>query len=208
MTATLNNMKVLVPAERLDGGLWLKEGGLSLRLSGMELLETVAMSFTHDNKSWVSIGSSGSLYQSTAHCYELLPASLGTSAKVPYSYEGEDIIVNGKPYRLGVKHEFVSLDPTVAQWSKLLHAMYSKGGMFTSGKTYHDFLRDTQDHDLWEVDTQEYVSAMTVVPNLYQTITLELAKPDWSKHTHIELEAVIQPEPETFTLEQIALAFE
>jgi len=97
---------------------------------------------------------------------------------------------------------------TVAQWSKLLHAMYSKGGMFTAGKTYHDFLCDMLDHNLWDVDSQEFVSAKTVVPNLYQTIAVELAGVDWSKHTHIQPVATIQPEPETFTLEQIALSFE
>ena len=199
-------MKVFVPAERLDGDLWLKEGDIAAVSQGSIPGNRKLKSFTHEGKSWVSIGSSGSLYQLTAHCYELLPVCPGTPAKVPYSYEGEDVNVKGKPYRLGVKHEFVSLDRTVAQWSKLLPAMYSKGGMFTSGKTYHDFLRDIQDHDLWDVDTQEYVFAGTVVPNLYTTITLELAKPDWSKHTHDEPAPVI--EPETFTLEQIALAFD
>ena len=135
--------------------------------------------FRHEGRLWTTDHCGSFQQYSNAFCHPLiLPESYIGHDSVPYSYEGRRVLYQRRTCRLGPKTEFRSLELTVSEWRESLRRRYQQGGYFTSGKTYHDLLREKLADEVWDGDVRAY---KPLVGNIVAAIRLELQKPDYDK---------------------------
>lgn len=136
--------------------------------------------FHHAGRLWTCGGNDYSPVRSSAHCYQLLlPENYKGADSVEYSYEGKTILYKNRSYRLGPRTEFRAADRAVSEWRAYLRRMYERGGHFTTGKTYHELLREDLKRQFWDVDVRAY---RPHAGNMVLALNLELAAPDFDKH--------------------------
>lgn len=85
-----------------------------------------------------------------ASCHILLPAGSVEVPKKPYSHEGQIGKFKGKSWILGPLTTFVSEDPPVSEWQKILRAQYADGGYFANQPNYSEFLLSLDDEKMTE----------------------------------------------------------
>jgi|GEM_PF-3298876 len=178
-------MTNIVHISRLDWGVFSgREGDIAAAYSAPALSSSSdgkgINTFRYDGKLWTVGGRCGSWLRETADAYELIAvADYNGPDNASYSYEGKTITHRGRQYRLGPKTEFIAADRTVAEWCIHLRQTYENGGYFTSGKTYHDLLREDLEREIWDSVKRAYVKPSG---NIVAAIRLELAKPNFDKH--------------------------
>lgn len=135
--------RIITDWRRFVCGLWrLKQGDISAAYCA-DIFPKLKV-FVHEGRSYANCGNlfSGAIHM-TASCYPLIPPDeYQGPSRVQYSYEGEEGLFKGKPFRLGPKVLFVSSDPKIGEWTQLFRVLYADGGMFASGVTYAEFLSD------------------------------------------------------------------
>jgi hypothetical protein len=108
--------KIIVEPSRLAWGIWGEpEGDINAAYCADTLPKI--RTFRHEGQLFTNMGGS----EDSADCYPLLPAAGGNSAEPrPYSYEGNEVVFQGKKYRLGHKVKFVARERTLEEGVSLL----------------------------------------------------------------------------------------
>lgn len=133
--------RIITNWRRFSMGLWRVPRGDINNAYSASTMPKVSV-FTHAGRLFTNGGSSFSKSVHTeVNAFPLIPADEYQGAEsVPYSYEGREVTYKGKPFRLGAKVLFVSSDPTIEEWRRLLRSLFADGGLFASGCTYPEFL--------------------------------------------------------------------
>lgn len=145
MPATdVNPPRVVTHWRRFACGLWRVPRGDINDAYSADRMPKVKV-FTHEGRLFTNAG--GLYYKglnASVNGYPLIPADeYHGPESIPYSYEGEAVVYQRKPFRLGAKTVFVPSDPSVEEWRQLLRAMFADGGMFASGCNYPMFLTES-----------------------------------------------------------------
>jgi hypothetical protein len=125
--------------QRFSSGLWrVPEGDITAAYCGDQFprLKT----FVHSDQLYTNMGMAFLGGGVDATCHPLLPSGTVDIGTKPYSSEGKVGTFRGKSWMLGPKVIFVSEDPPVADWQKILRAQYADGGYFASQPSYAEFL--------------------------------------------------------------------
>ena len=128
---------------RFSLGLWrVPEGDIAAAYSTSTMPKVSV--FIHEGRLFTNGGSNFSkLVHAEVNAYPLILADEYFGAEsVPYSYEGRAVTYKGKSFRLGAKVIFISSDPTVDEWRRLLRSLFADGGYFASGCEYNEFLTE------------------------------------------------------------------
>ncbi|HTB82235.1 MAG TPA: hypothetical protein VK742_01150 [Candidatus Sulfotelmatobacter sp.] len=168
-------------------------------LSGDSDAKRTISVFQHEGKLWTTGGTTSSFFRWEADGYELIaPEDFTHADSAPYSYQGRTVKYKGRTYRLGPRVEFHSVDSSVSEWCDYLRRTYRDGGYFTSGKTYHELLREISDKTIWDIPSRSYVPPSG---NVVLAIQSELECPDFDKW-----KAATEPEPEPEPSAQLCLS--
>jgi len=191
------NPIVEVPSARLDSGCFGEPpGDIYAAYSADQFSAGKVKVFQYDGKLWTSGGGMYAFSRNHAHCYTLIPLEEyhGPLERVPYSCEGTLVKFKGRQYRLGPRVDFKGADRSVDEHRAHLRRKYEHGGVFTSGKTYHELLHDLAEERRWNSAKLEFELP---TGNVVEAIRLELAQPDWTKHSAPKpAEEVDQPQME------------
>jgi hypothetical protein len=174
---------IIVHFSRLESGVFgLREGDIQAAYSAPSIggdCKSAIRIFRHDGKLWTNGGMSWNVTFCEAFCFQLIPVENYTGPETAeFSYEGKTVIVTGRKYRLGPKTEFRSADRSVVEWRDDLRRKYKLGGYFTSGKTFHQVVRETAEKEIWDIPSQTF---KPISGNIVEAIKLELATPDFDK---------------------------
>jgi hypothetical protein len=133
--------RIITNWRRFSMGLWRVPRGDIANAFSVSAFPTVIV-FIHEGRLFTNGGASYSkLVHTEVNGYPLIPADeYRGEESVPYSYEGREVAYKGKVFRLGAKILFVSSDPTIEEWRRLLRSVFADGGLFTSGCTYPEFI--------------------------------------------------------------------
>ena len=126
--------RIVTDWRRFADGLWrVPEGDIAAAYCGNQFPKL--KTFVEGGKLFTTMGLAFLGIGVEATCHPLLPAGSVEVPKKEYSHEGEVGTFKGKSWTLGPKVIFVSEDPPVADWQKILRAQYADGGCFASQPT-------------------------------------------------------------------------
>lgn len=133
--------RIITNWRRFSMGLWRVPPGDINDAYSADTMPKVRV-FIQDGRWFTNGGCCHSrLIHSEVDAYPLIPADEYHGVEtLPYSYEGRRVTCQKKTFRLGTKVVFVSSDPTVDEWRRLLRSIFGDGGWFVSGCTYPEFL--------------------------------------------------------------------
>jgi hypothetical protein len=133
--------RIVTNWRRFSLGLWrVPRGDIANAFSASAFPRVIT--FTHEGRLYTNCGSTSSKWVHTEiRGYPLIPADeyQGCESR-PYSYEGRKATYKGEPFRLGAEIVFVSSDPTIEEWRRLLRSLFADGGYFAADCTYPQFL--------------------------------------------------------------------
>lgn len=137
----LAHERIVTNWRRFSMGLWRVPSGDINDAYSAETMPKVR-AFIHDGRWFTNGGTCHSrLIHSEVDAYRLIPVDEYHGVEtVPYSYEGRQVTCQKKTFRLGAKVIFVTSDPTVDEWRRLLRSIFGDGGWFVAGCTYPEFL--------------------------------------------------------------------
>lgn len=141
--ADISPPRIVAHWRRFSCGLWrVPRGDIDNAYSGDRMPKVRV--FVHEGRLFTNTGCLYSRgFGSVVNGHPLIPADEYRGPdSIPYSHEGREAIYQRKQFRLGAKTVFVSSDPTVEEWRRLLRAIFADGGMFASGCTYPMFLTE------------------------------------------------------------------
>ena len=133
--------RIVTHWRRFLSGLWhLSEGDINAAYSASTFPKIRV--FVHEGRRFTNCGASFfSWVKSEVHAYPLIPVSEYQGVdSVPYSYEGREATYKGKNFRLGAQVVFVSSEPTVEEWRRLLRSFFGQGSPLVSGDDFREFL--------------------------------------------------------------------
>jgi hypothetical protein len=133
--------RIVTNWRRFSSGLWrVPKGDISAAYCA-EIFPKVRV-FTHEGRVYTNCGGHccGWIHEEK-NCHRLIPVDEYRGPEPSqYTYEGREATYKGNIFRLGAKVIFVSSDPSVDEWRRLVRVLYADGGMFASHCTYLEFL--------------------------------------------------------------------